>query len=89
MVSRSVTNHLSAQSRGPGEVFLPHMRAFAAQIRLARAVLGWSQTELGRRISLTSARYGALARRLRTVVSRRPEGGVCGSIFSAYLVAHS
>jgi len=26
---------------------------FAAKIRLARAVLGWSQTELGKRIGLT------------------------------------
>ena len=28
-------------------------QAFAAKIRLARAVLGWSQSELGRRIGLT------------------------------------
>ena len=27
--------------------------AFAAKIRLARAVLGWSQSDLGRRIGLT------------------------------------
>src|SRR4029077_16983859 len=27
--------------------------AFAAKVRLVRAVLGWSQTELGRRIGLT------------------------------------
>ena len=27
--------------------------AFAAKVRLARAVLGWSQSELGRRIGLT------------------------------------
>ena len=28
-------------------------RAFAAKVRVVRAVLGWSQTELGRRVGLT------------------------------------
>ena len=44
---------LNAQSRGLGEVVRLERRAFAAKVRLVRAVLGWSQTELGRRVGLT------------------------------------
>src|SRR5436190_9448199 len=51
--SRSVVVHLGSHSPGHGEIVLPRRHAFAAKIRLARAVLGWSQTELGRRVGLT------------------------------------
>jgi DNA-binding XRE family transcriptional regulator len=43
--------HLSAHSRG--ELVRVDKHAFAAKIRLARAVLDWSQSELGRRVGLT------------------------------------
>ena len=45
--------HLTAQSRGLRQIVRLERQAFAAKIRLARAVLGWSQTELGRRVGLT------------------------------------
>lgn len=45
--------HLSAQSRDLGELCRLERYAFAAKIRLARAVLGWSQSELGLRVGLT------------------------------------
>ena len=45
--------HLSAHSRGLWEVVRVEKHAFAAKIRLARAVLGWSQSELGLRVGLT------------------------------------
>ena len=45
--------HLSAHSRDLGGIIRLETHAFAAKIRLARAVLGWSQTELGRRVGLT------------------------------------
>ena len=45
--------HLSAHSRRLDEVARIETQAFAAKVRLARAVLGWSQTELGRRVGLT------------------------------------
>jgi transcriptional regulator with XRE-family HTH domain len=48
-----VVVHLGSHSPGHGEIVLPRRHAFAAKIRLARAVLGWSQTELGRRVGLT------------------------------------
>ena len=41
------------RSRSIDEVPRTDRRAFAAKVRLARAVLGWSQSELGRRIGLT------------------------------------
>jgi transcriptional regulator with XRE-family HTH domain len=44
---------LNAQSRGLGEVVRLERQAFAAKVRIVRAVLGWSQTELGRRAGLT------------------------------------
>ena len=43
----------SAQSRDLGELCRLERYAFAAKIRLARAVLGWSQSELGFRVGLT------------------------------------
>jgi DNA-binding XRE family transcriptional regulator len=45
--------HLSSHSRGLGEVVRLERHALAAKVRLVRAVLGWSQTELGRRVGLT------------------------------------
>jgi len=45
--------HLTAHSRDLGEIVRRERHAFAAKIRLARAVLGWSQSELGLRIGLT------------------------------------
>jgi transcriptional regulator with XRE-family HTH domain len=48
-----VAIQLNAQSRGLGEVVRLERQAFAAKVRLVRAVLGWSQTELGRRAGLT------------------------------------
>ena len=51
-VRHQVTSRV-ARSHGRGEVVLPHRGVFAAKIRLVRAVLGWSQGELGRRAGLT------------------------------------
>ena len=45
--------HLTARSRELRQIVRLERQAFAAKIRLARAVLGWSQTELGRRVGLT------------------------------------
>lgn len=39
--------------RDLGEVVRLERRAFAAKMRMARAVLGWSQSELGFRVGLT------------------------------------
>lgn len=41
------------QARDFSELFRLERHAFAAKIRLARAVLGWSQSELGSRIGMT------------------------------------
>jgi DNA-binding XRE family transcriptional regulator len=48
-----VAIQLNTQSRGLGEVVRLERQAFAAKVRLVWAVLGWSQTELGRRAGLT------------------------------------
>jgi DNA-binding XRE family transcriptional regulator len=45
--------HLTAHSRGLRQIVRLERQAFAAKIRMARAVLGWSQTELGRHVGLT------------------------------------
>jgi transcriptional regulator with XRE-family HTH domain len=45
--------HLTARSHELGRLVQLGRHAFAAKVRLARAVLGWSQSELGRRIGLT------------------------------------
>src|SRR5262245_43654595 len=45
--------HLTPHHRGLAEFVRLEGHVFAAKIRLARAVLGWSQSELGRRIDLT------------------------------------
>jgi transcriptional regulator with XRE-family HTH domain len=45
--------HLSTPPRDLGELCRLERYAFAAKIRLARAVLGWSQSELGLRVGLT------------------------------------
>ena len=44
---------LSTRSKSIVRLCSSDRRAFAAKVRLARAVLGWSQSELGRRIGLT------------------------------------
>jgi ribosome-binding protein aMBF1 (putative translation factor) len=41
------------QARDFSELLRLERHAFAAKIRLARAVLGWSQSELGSRIGMT------------------------------------
>ena len=48
-----MVTHLTAHSRRPDNFIRVERHAFAAKIRLARAVLGWSQSELGRRVGLT------------------------------------
>jgi DNA-binding XRE family transcriptional regulator len=48
-----VAVHLSAQSHGLKQIVRLERQAFAAKIRLVRAVLGWSQTELGQHVGLT------------------------------------
>ena len=53
IVGGSVAIQLNAQSRGLDEVVRLERQAFAAKVRIVRAVLGWSQTELGRRAGLT------------------------------------
>jgi transcriptional regulator with XRE-family HTH domain len=45
--------HLTFGSHGLRALVQLERHAFAAKVRLARAVLGWSQSELGRRIGLT------------------------------------
>jgi len=45
--------HLTAHQRDLVGVIRLEKHALAAKIRLVRAVLGWSQTELGHRIGLT------------------------------------
>jgi transcriptional regulator with XRE-family HTH domain len=41
------------QTRDFSELFRLERHAFAAKIRMSRAVLGWSQSELGARIGMT------------------------------------
>lgn len=48
-----MTVQVARQSRDFAELFKLERHAFAAKIRLARAVLGWSQSELGFRIGMT------------------------------------
>ena len=57
-----MTIHLSTQSRDLGELCRLERYAFAAKIRLARAVLGWSQSELGFRVGLTQRAIHKLER---------------------------
>ena len=45
--------HLSVHSAGLKHIVRLERQAFAAKIRLTRAVLGWSQTELGQHVGLT------------------------------------
>jgi transcriptional regulator with XRE-family HTH domain len=44
---------VTAQPRDFTELFKLERHAFAAKMRIARAVLGWSQSELGFRIGIT------------------------------------
>jgi transcriptional regulator with XRE-family HTH domain len=53
IVGSAMAIQLNHQSRGLGEVVRLERQAFAAKVRIVRAVLGWSQTELGRRVGLT------------------------------------
>ena len=48
-----MTVQVAKQSRDFTELFRLERHAFAAKIRLVRAVLGWSQSELGVRIGMT------------------------------------
>ena len=48
-----MTVQVARQSRDFTELFKLERHAFAAKIRLVRAVLGWSQGELGFRIGMT------------------------------------
>jgi transcriptional regulator with XRE-family HTH domain len=48
-----MTVQVARQPRDFAELFKLERYAFAAKIRLARAVLGWSQSELGFRIGVT------------------------------------
>ena len=48
-----MTPHLTVHKRRLFEIVRIERQAFAAKIRLTRAVLGWSQSELGLRIGLT------------------------------------
>jgi len=57
-----MVTHLTAHSRRPDNFIRVEKHAFAAKIRLARAVLGWSQSELGRRIGLTQRAIHKLER---------------------------
>jgi transcriptional regulator with XRE-family HTH domain len=50
---QSMTVQVARQSRDFTELFKLERHAFAAKIRLVRAVLGWSQGELGFRIGMT------------------------------------
>src|SRR5262249_51396820 len=49
----SMVAHVTPSSHELGKLVQFGRHAFAAKVRLARAVLGWSQSELGRRIGLT------------------------------------
>lgn len=48
-----MTVQVARQARDFAELFKLERHAFAAKIRVARAVLGWSQSELGFRIGMT------------------------------------
>ena len=48
-----MTIHLPVQFGGVREACRLERHAFAAKIRLARAVLGWSQSELGAHVGLS------------------------------------
>ena len=54
--------HPTAHSHDLGELLRIERHGFATKIRLARAVLGWSQTELGLRIGLTQRAIHKLER---------------------------
>ena len=53
MVKSFVPLPLATTSRSLGATVCFDRQAFAAKVRLVRAVLGWSQSELGRRVGLT------------------------------------
>lgn len=54
--------HLTVHSRGLRQIVRLERQAFAAKIRLARAVLDWSQTELGRHVGMTQRAIHKLER---------------------------
>ena len=48
-----MTLHVVPRHRGLAELIRLERRAFAAKVRMARAMLGWSQSELGTQVGLT------------------------------------
>jgi DNA-binding XRE family transcriptional regulator len=48
-----VAIQLTTRSPRFNEIIRLERHAFAAKVRLVRAIVGWSQTELGRRVGLT------------------------------------
>jgi DNA-binding XRE family transcriptional regulator len=48
-----MTVHVAPHSRELAELIRLERRAFAAKVRMARAVLGWSQSEFGAHVGLT------------------------------------
>ena len=48
-----MTMHVAPHSRELAELIRLERRAFAAKVRMARAMLGWSQSELGAHVGLT------------------------------------
>jgi DNA-binding XRE family transcriptional regulator len=48
-----MTVHVASMSRDFAELIRLERRAFAAKVRMARALLGWSQSELGAHVGLT------------------------------------
>jgi DNA-binding XRE family transcriptional regulator len=57
-----MVRHLTSASYDLRAVVQIERQPFAAKVRLASAVLGWSQTELGRRIGLTQRAIHKLER---------------------------
>src|SRR5262245_28918105 len=62
MSGGSVAVHLGTPSQGFRQIVRFERQAFAAKIRLTRAVLDWSQTELGRQVGLTQRAIHKLER---------------------------
>ena len=52
MTGKQLTDKQS-KSASPSDLMQDHRQLFAAQIRAGRAVLGWSQTDLGERTGVT------------------------------------
>jgi transcriptional regulator with XRE-family HTH domain len=63
--------HLASHHRGLAELVRLESYVFAAKLHLARAVLGWSQSELGRRIDLTQRAIHKLEQGTRSHTGQR------------------